>query len=120
MGYRLDKVRRLFSLRTLRFFWQRRTRGWDDSVTWNLDQEVASFLAPRLRRFIELNNGFPNGSTEEEWDEELEEMCWGAEWYAENAYEHPSIEEAEKFDEDMRRAQKGLLLVMERLRGLWW
>lgn len=100
--------------RSVRFWWQRRTRGWDDTVTWNLDQQIAALLGPRLRRFRELNNGFPYGTTYESWNTELDEMCWAADWYAENAYE---------FDvdpKDYERAIRGLKNVMERLRELWW
>lgn len=100
--------------RPIRFWWQRRTRGWDDSVTWNLDQQVAVWLAPRLRRFRELNNGFPHGSTSESWDAELSEMIWAAQWYAENAYNH------ECDPQDWERAMKGLQQVTARLRELWW
>jgi hypothetical protein len=51
-------LRRLFRGRWLKFWWQRRTRGWDDSVTWNLDTTIARFALPRLRRFRELPHGY--------------------------------------------------------------
>ncbi len=100
--------------RSIRFWWQRRTRGWDDSVTWNLDQQIAAWMAPRLRRFRELNNGFAHDTTFEKWDAELDEMIWSAEWYAANAYEN------DKSKDDWERATKGLRVVMERLPELWW
>ena len=103
-----------FWSRPIRFWFQRRRRGWDDSVTWNLDQQVAAWLAPRLRRFRELNYGFPYGSTPESWDAELDEMIWAAEWYAKYAYETGCD------PQDRERAMKGLKQVMERLPELWW
>lgn len=101
-------------LRSIRFWWQRRTRGWDDSVTWNLDQQLAGWLAPRLRRFRELNNGFPHGTTPESWDKILDEMVWAAEWYGEHAYDIPN--DAKEYN----RAVEGLQLVTTHLNDLWW
>lgn len=100
--------------RRIRFWWQRRTRGWDDSETWNLDQQLATWLAPRLDRFRQIANGFPYGTTEESWDAELEEMCWAAKWYAENAYDHGGDSEARK------RALAGLRQIVDNLSTLWW
>jgi len=33
---------------------QRKTRGFDDSETWSLTNTIASFIIPRLERYIEL------------------------------------------------------------------
>lgn len=77
-----EKVDRLFPRithwkrlkRVVRFWYQRRTRGWDDSETWDLDAQLAAYLVPRLRRFKEINNCCPGHLTEEEWDARLNEM----------------------------------------------
>ena len=50
---------------------QRDERGFDDTETWHLDKSLTLFLIPRLKRFIELNNGFPSGQTEESFNEKL-------------------------------------------------
>jgi len=100
--------------RAIRFWWQRRTRGWDDSVTWNLDQQIAEWLAPKLRRFKELHNGYPHNSTPEKWNIELDEMIWSAEWYAENAYTYDCD------PQEYQRAMNGLKQIMTRLHELWW
>jgi hypothetical protein len=83
-------------------------------VTWNLDQQIAAWLAPRLRRFRELNNGFPHDVTSKQWDAELDEMVWAAEWYAQNAYG------SDIDPKEWRRARRGLKRVMKRLPDLWW
>ena len=58
--------------RRIRFFFQRRIRGFDDSETWNLDVTFLNWLYPRFKRFIELNGGYPmDRKTFEEWDNEL-------------------------------------------------
>ena len=60
--------------RAIRFWWQRRTRGWDDSDTWNLDVAIAKFILPRLKRFKEMNGVYPPNLTEKEWDTGLDMM----------------------------------------------
>lgn len=63
--------------RRLHFFWQRLTRGWDDSETWALDETIARFALPRLRRFRQLNCGHPsNLSGLDEWNGILDEIEW--------------------------------------------
>lgn len=74
--------------RKLKHFWQRRTRGFDNSELWNLDLTIARFIAPRLRAFIdEFNNPIVpvsvgqtgalkqyDSSKSEEWKAKLEKM----------------------------------------------
>lgn len=43
--------------RHLRWWWQRRTRGFDERTLWNLDFELYRWLAPRLRAFYEFQVG---------------------------------------------------------------
>ena len=44
--------------RTVRYWWQRNTRGFDDSALWSFDLTVAGYLLPRLRRYEELYGPF--------------------------------------------------------------
>lgn len=46
--------------RAIKFWWQRRTRGWDDSDTWSLDITIAQFALPRFRRYMEVNKAIPS------------------------------------------------------------
>jgi hypothetical protein len=39
--------------RWLRFWWERRTRGFDESELWCLNSHIVDFLLPRLRAFRE-------------------------------------------------------------------
>ena len=50
---------------------QREENGFDDTETWHLDKTLALFLIPRLERFIQVNNGYPGGETEESFNEKL-------------------------------------------------
>ena len=108
--------------RATRFWWQRQTRGWDDSETWALEHTIAKFIAPRLKSFKELNCGVPGGvfsgtieEQSERWNEVLDQMIFAFEFVAdEDRYFGP-------FDkEENRRVEKGLDLFREYFRSLWW
>lgn len=56
--------------REITFFWQRRTRGFDDSELWSLDHTFIKYMLPRLKAFRNLRNGagpmgFPAGIIED-------------------------------------------------------
>ena len=40
--------------RAIKHWWQRRTRGWDDSDTYSLDITIAKFALPRFKRLREI------------------------------------------------------------------
>lgn len=43
----------------MKFWYQRKIRGWDDSETWSLDDKLYEWLLPRLKRFNDLNCCYP-------------------------------------------------------------
>lgn len=98
------KIKRFF-----KFFWQRRTRGWDDSETWNLDYTIAKFALPRLKRFKELNCGYPGDLTEEKWDLILDDMIYALDFYQDDDF-------CTSLDD---RAKKGLKYFGEYFESLW-
>ena len=68
--YLLGHVAWCLGLRELTFFWQRRTRGFDDSAMWSLDDTIIRFTLPRLKAFRNLRNGegpmgYPAGLAED-------------------------------------------------------
>ena len=97
-----------FSLRAraFRFWWQRRTRGWDDSEVWNLDVTIATFILPRLRRLKEIKHGAPSTlyegedmsvddpegwkRAEQRWDEEMNKMLAAFELLADSNLFEPA------------------------------
>lgn len=101
--------------RSLRYWWQRRTRGWDDSDTWSLDGTIAKFALPRLKRFRELNNGFPGGDdmTMEKWNAQLDDMIYAL---------GICVREMDDIvdDADWDRVEKGLEAFGKNFRHLWW
>lgn len=63
-----------FKLITYKSFFQHIFRGWDDSETKNLDLSLYKWLLPRLKRFKEISDNYPDSKydTFEEWDNELD------------------------------------------------
>ena len=59
-----------------KYFKQLKTRGFSDEETWGLNNVIAEFVLPRLKRFRELNNGYPNGFTAKTWYQTLDKMIF--------------------------------------------
>jgi len=98
---------------------QRFEQGFDDTETWHIDRTLALFIIPRLKRFIEVNNGIPNGETVESYNEKLNFIINAFEnYYATDRY-YQSTDSAERkqLTDDVRKAV-GILsnLWFE----LWW
>jgi hypothetical protein len=119
-----------FIKRTYRHIWQHFTRGWSDEDTWSLDKTMARFVLPRLIRFREINNGYPNDLTEERWDAILDEMIWALDYIVNDGenyyfdkdklsapYTTEQLEEWKKLED---RCDNGMKLFGEYFRALWW
>lgn len=100
--------------RYLRFKWQRKTRGWDDSELWNLDITLAQFLAPRLRRLTEITYSYPPNMTFEAWKGILLEMAEGFE-----IYQHKFDFGHELSLKDYEKVQRSLELLAKYFTHLW-
>lgn len=98
--------------RKVKFFWQRLTRGWDDSVTWNLDWQIATFVLPRLRRFREVTIAYPPEITFEEWQSIIDKMIFALEWHSKDTIDRDI--------EDYSKVQEGMELFGKYFGGLWW
>ena len=58
--------------RMVKFFFQRRFRGFDDSETWDLGDEFYKWLYPRLKRYTEITIGHPlDCKSHKEWIDTL-------------------------------------------------
>lgn len=100
--------------RSIKFLLQRLTRGWDDSETWNLETRLAEHILPRLKRFKEINIGYPPDLTWEEWQATLDKMILALEWHASDCLDREtSIEHYEKVYEGMK-------LFGKYYADLWW
>ena len=102
----------LHVVRPMRFWWQRRVRGFDDSVTWDLDTALACWLLPRLIRFKQINNGYPSDLTESSWDAILDEMIAGLRI---SAYREMVVDEAR-----LKRERRAWKMLAKWHGHLWW
>lgn len=95
--------------RDIRFFIQRRRKGWDDSDTWNLNYVIVRFVLPRLKRFREISAAYPYQLTPEEWDTILEKMIIAFQ----------ALDEDDG-DIDWEMVEEGLDLFRQYFMDLWW
>jgi len=102
--------------RDIRFLFQRLIRGWDDSETWSMDQSLSKVILPRLEKFQELRGGCPANLTDEEWDDKLQEMIWGFNWFASGR----QYDLGPDHDINSTRAHAALALFAEYYGHLWW
>lgn len=71
--------------RKLKFWWQRRIRGYDDSDIWNLDKTLSEYILPRLKAFVPTS-GYPGilkhthgDMAEQVWESYLSDMIYAFE-----------------------------------------
>ena len=98
---------------------QRDERGFDDTETWHMDRTIALFIIPRLKKFIELNNGIPTGETVESYNEKLNFIISAFEnYYATNKY-YESVDDVERkqLTDDVKQAVEYLSKLWFEM---WW
>ena len=96
---------------------QREEQGFDDTETWHLDKTFALFLLPRLKRFIRVNNGFPNGETHESYIEKLNFIVKSFEEY----YVDDNIDTSLELEKErLKNAQQAVELLSKLWFCLWW
>ncbi len=96
---------------------QRDEWGFDDTETWHLDKTFALFMIPRLKRYIEVNNGFPSGETEESYNEKLHYIVKTFEEYYIETEEQTSLD---KEKERITNVNKAVKLLSDLWLELWW
>lgn len=69
-----------------------------NSDLWNLDQNLAKLIYPRLNAFYKSCDAHPTGLTMKEWKRLLKEMAKSFKWYSKHAYE-VGAENEEKYKE---------------------
>jgi len=85
--------------------------GIDDSEVWDLRESVASYMYPRLQKFISCASGYPNEFTNlEDWKKTLEKIAYSIKLYADG--------EAE-LCKDPRRFREGTYLFAKHFNDLW-
>jgi hypothetical protein len=98
---------------------QRFERGFDDTETWHMDRTMALFIIPRLKRFMEVNNGIPNGETEESYNEKIRYIISAFENYyvSDKYFNSVDTEERKKLTDDVKQA---LVYLNKLWFELWW
>jgi hypothetical protein len=93
--------------------------GFDDTETWHMDRTIALFIIPRLKRFMEVNNGIANGETEESYYEKLRFIIQAFENYytTDKYFNSVDIEERKKLTDDVKQAVEYLSKLWFEL---WW
>ena len=84
-----------------------------------MDRTIALFIIPRLKKFIEVNNGIPTGETVESYNEKLNFIIDAFEnYYATNKY-YESVDDAERkqLTDDVKKAVEYLSKLWFEL---WW
>lgn len=106
--------------RELKFFVQRRTRGFDDSELWSLDVALAKLIYPRLKALKERTCGYPSTMTEEKWDEKLQRMIDGFEYIAKGKmWDWDDKKSTEEKIAEKKEAYKGVKLFGKHFGALW-
>jgi len=118
--------------RSIKHWYQRRTRGWDDSDTWSLDNTLAKMIHPRLKRFRELTVTFPcclandfefDGPDDgyDKWLEILDEMIYAFNLIANRWHNSEYDEILFKGDSlEYDRVIQGLEYFKKYYLALWW
>jgi hypothetical protein len=97
--------------RHIRWWWQRRTRGWDDRDLWSMDYTIAKFVLPRLKKFREVQIGHPAHMQEIEWKIALDEMI--------EAFKMIELDCCSNDPEYNSKIDRGLYLFYKHFRDLW-
>ena len=101
--------------RSIRFFFQRMFRGFDDSETWNMDLTFYKWLLPRIRRFIKVTNGYPiTYKNMSQWKKEVNKRTKQLERIIARA---DDWESAIKVEKDMYEFNQWFA---KNLKNLWW
>jgi len=99
--------------RYIRYWFQRRIRGWDDSDCWSLDHTIGKFVLPRLKRYKEITNGYPAIFNDiEDWHNILDKMIAGFELISNDEFYLLS-------NENEKIVEEALDLFRQYYRGLW-
>jgi hypothetical protein len=102
-----------FAKRSIRFFFQRLIRGWDDRETYSLDCSLAKIIVPRLKRFKEVSIAVPVNLEEKEWSEIIDTMIASFEFFG-------SEQRWNATNEEIIKHQQGLNFFAEYYNSLWW
>jgi hypothetical protein len=100
--------------RRYQWYRQRKKWGFDDRETWSLDNSIAKFVLPRLKRFREITYGYPSNLTLEKWQKILDKMIYAMDMVCKE-WDGNFVPE-----DDHKKVAEGLKLFGQYFRHLWW
>lgn len=107
----MPRLKRFF--RHWKWFWQRRTWGFDERELWSLDLTIANFILPRLIKFREYNSCHPGTLTTKQWNQKLDDMIF--------TFKKVSSQfESDMDEEDCKRANRGMIAFKNWFNALWY
>lgn len=81
---------------------------------------IAKFSLPRIKRFKELQNGFPSGIAEKEWDEILDKIILAFELIDDDFHGKTNFKNAAEIRQRDIHIETGVTLFGKHFRQLWW
>ena len=106
----------------IKYFFQRRTRGWDDSELWNLDHVIAKFIVPRLKEFKKCKPYFQESREvpdSKNWNNILDKIIWSFEFVLTNYGVDYECSNREIYKENLKRYEEGMSLFSKYYWALW-
>lgn len=106
----------------VKWFLQRHIRGFCDPEWYNLDQELAKWVLPRLIYLKENSIGYPAAFAEEndglkKWEDILDRIIFAFEYQAYKKWD--TDKKKETLEEEDRLAKEGIELFAKYYRNLW-
>lgn len=98
------------------------TRGFSDEELWALNETIAKFIIPRLKRLQEVKHGYPSNITQEEWDDILNKIIRAFEivLIEDDFYGHGNVDEWQEHRKIYDKKKKeGLELFAKYFDNLW-
>lgn len=89
---------------------QYNTQGFDNTVTWSLDDSLIRWLTPRLERFLEISKDCVD---EPEFHNDIQIMLDGFNHYLSDEYNEYNAESSAKLTHSFE-------ILAKNYRGLWW
>lgn len=103
-------------------FVQRGRRGWADEDAWNVDMHVVDTLEGILSYYRREMPGYPADTTEEEWNDRIDEILWGLRQYQlywDNWHELGTEDYQEASTVALAALKHSFELLAEDLPGIW-
>jgi hypothetical protein len=135
----IKRLRKLvyFDKRHFRWWWQRRTRGFDDRDLWDLGVVTAKLILPRLKAYKNCHMGYPgcfsydkkgelkkgrkkslNNEAYKKWDDTLDKMIYAFEMKATQDDWDLEIDDKER-NKRWSKIDEGLNLFAKYFNALW-